>query len=65
MRLYHGTVHEFDAPDPGMGREATDFGVGFYATDSERRNSLGAYNKCIKSSICLQISDKMLTFCNR
>lgn len=36
MRLYHGTVHEFDAPDPGMGREATDFGVGFYATDSER-----------------------------
>lgn len=18
MRLYHGTVHEFDAPDPGM-----------------------------------------------
>ena len=35
MRLYHGTVHKFDAPDPGMGREATDFGVGFYATDSE------------------------------
>lgn len=36
MRLYHGTVHTFDVPDPAKGREATDFGVGFYTTDSER-----------------------------
>ena len=36
MRLYHGTVHEFSQPDPTKGREATDFGVGFYTTDSER-----------------------------
>ena len=35
MRLYHGTVHEFVVPDPGKGREATDFGAGFYTTDSE------------------------------
>ena len=36
MRLYHGTVHEFSMPDPTKGREATDFGVGFYTTESER-----------------------------
>jgi len=36
MRLYHGTTHEFEIPDPACGREATDFGVGFYTTDSER-----------------------------
>lgn len=36
MKLYHGTVHEFGTPDPEMGRERTDFGVGFYTTDSER-----------------------------
>ena len=36
MRLYHGTIHEFDTPNPAVGREATDFGVGFYTTDSER-----------------------------
>lgn len=36
MKLYHGTVNEFDVPDPAKGRERTDFGVGFYTTDSER-----------------------------
>ena len=36
MKLYHGTVHEFSTPDPAKGRKCTDFGVGFYTTDSER-----------------------------
>jgi len=30
--LYHGTDRDFDAPDPGKGREGTDFGQGFYLT---------------------------------
>ena len=36
MKLYHGTVHEFSMPDPLKGRPATDFGAGFYLTESER-----------------------------
>ena len=36
MRLYHGTIYDFKVPDPARGREATDFGAGFYTTDSER-----------------------------
>lgn len=35
MKLYHGTVHDFAVPDPDKGREGTDFGPGFYLTESE------------------------------
>ena len=34
MLLYHGTVHNFTDPDLSRGRDATDFGKGFYVTDS-------------------------------
>lgn len=33
MKLFHGTVHTFDIPDPEKGRDETDFGKGFYVTD--------------------------------
>lgn len=36
MKLYHGTVHDFRKPDLSKGRANTDFGVGFYLTESER-----------------------------
>lgn len=36
MRLYHGTIYDFEVPDPTLGHEGTDFGVGFYVTESER-----------------------------
>jgi len=36
MKLFHGTIHEFTVPDPSRGRTGTDFGAGFYLTDSER-----------------------------
>ncbi len=36
MKLFHGTIHEFTIPDPSRGRVGTDFGAGFYLTDSER-----------------------------
>lgn len=36
MKLYHGTIHDFDVPNPGVGHEGTDFGIGFYVTESEK-----------------------------
>lgn len=35
MKLYHGTIHEFVTPDPSKGHDGTDFGPGFYLTESE------------------------------
>jgi hypothetical protein len=36
MKLYHGTIYDFTVPDLSKGRRSTDFGIGFYLTDSER-----------------------------
>lgn len=36
MKLFHGTVHDFVVPDPLVGHEGTDFGVGFYLTEKEK-----------------------------
>mgnify|MGYP002857768141 CR=1 FL=1 len=36
MKLYHGTDQFFSRPDLKKARENTDFGKGFYLTESER-----------------------------
>lgn len=36
MKLYHGTDKSFSRPDLKKARENTDFGKGFYLTESER-----------------------------
>jgi len=49
IRLYHGTIHEFDAVDVTKGKPFKDFGAGFYLSPSETHSAnLASRNKQIE-----------------
>jgi hypothetical protein len=49
IKLYHGTIHEFDAIDIAMGKPFKDFGAGFYVSPSRKHSaSLALRNKQIE-----------------
>jgi hypothetical protein len=49
IKLYHGTIHEFDAIDVAKGKPYKDFGAGFYLSPSEQHSAnLAIRNKEIE-----------------
>jgi hypothetical protein len=49
IKLYHGTIHEFDAVDVAMDKPFKDFGAGFYLSPSRKHSAnLALRNKQIE-----------------